>query len=111
MDADASVALEIGGGNSKGKPLPVRGHTAHVVGGKMVVIGGFTDLSFHLLSFVQEYDFGEGRVFVIVVFNVYHFLNKYDETAETNDVTLPLNSSVETSHATVYFPEHELSLQ
>ena len=39
-------------------PLAVRGHTAHVVGSKMVVLLGFAkDLT--CLTFVQEYNFSE----------------------------------------------------
>ena len=40
-------------------PLPVRSHTAHVIGSKMVVLFGLTSDSLHLIDFVQEYDFGK----------------------------------------------------
>ena len=38
-------------------PLPVRSHTAHVVGSKMVVLFGLSSGAETLISYVQEYDF------------------------------------------------------
>ena len=37
-------------------PVPVRDHTAHVVGSKMVVLYGLSSLSTAFFSLVQEYD-------------------------------------------------------
>lgn len=38
-------------------PLPVRSHTAHVIGSTMVVLFGLTSDRLNLVGFVQEYDF------------------------------------------------------
>lgn len=40
-------------------PIPVRSHTAHVVGSKMVVMLGMTSLEDSTVSLVQEFDFSE----------------------------------------------------
>lgn len=40
-------------------PLPVRSHTAHVVGSKMIVLFGVSSGAETLISYVQEYDFGK----------------------------------------------------
>ena len=40
-------------------PLPVRSHTAHVIGSAMVVLFGLTSDRLKLVGFVQEYDFGK----------------------------------------------------
>lgn len=40
-------------------PLPVRSHTAHVVGSKMIVLFGLSSGTEVLISYVQEYNFGE----------------------------------------------------
>ena len=40
-------------------PLAVRGHTAHVVGSKMVVLFGQAKSEQRLVAFVQEYNLGE----------------------------------------------------
>lgn len=40
-------------------PVPVRGHTAHVVGSKMVVLLGLSHGRENFPVYVQEYDFGE----------------------------------------------------
>ena len=40
-------------------PLPVRSHTAHVVGSKMIVLFGVSSSAETLISYVQEYDFGK----------------------------------------------------
>ena len=40
-------------------PVPVRGHTAHVVGSKMVVLLGLSPGEEEFPVYVQEYDFGE----------------------------------------------------
>lgn len=40
-------------------PLPVRSHTAHVVGSKMVVLFGLSSGAETCISYVQEYDFGK----------------------------------------------------
>lgn len=42
-------------------PIPVRGHTAHVVGSKMVVLFGISSGDELLPAYVQEYDFSESR--------------------------------------------------
>ena len=44
-------------------PVPVRSHTAHVVGDRMVVVFGLSsEGSNSMLDFVQEYDFGTCHV-------------------------------------------------
>ena len=43
-------------------PLPVRGHTAHVVGSSMLVLFGQSSREGGHVFFVQEYDLGEWRV-------------------------------------------------
>ena len=40
-------------------PIPVRSHTAHVIGSKMVVILGWSSLEDSTVSLVQEFDFSE----------------------------------------------------
>lgn len=40
-------------------PIPVRSHTAHVIGNKMVTLFGLSSGRTVLLSYVQEFDFGE----------------------------------------------------
>lgn len=40
-------------------PIAVRGHTAHVVGSKMVVLFGISPERVIFPAYVQEYDFGE----------------------------------------------------
>lgn len=40
-------------------PVAVRGHTAHVVGSKMVVLFGISPGENIFPAYVQEYDFGE----------------------------------------------------
>lgn len=40
-------------------PVAVRGHTAHVVGSKMVVLFGISPGEEIFPAYVQEYDFGE----------------------------------------------------
>ena len=47
--AESAVAL----------PAPVREHTAHVVGSKMVVLFGMSPGETLFPSYIQEYDFGE----------------------------------------------------
>ncbi len=55
-----SVADESTGGSGRNfLPLPVRGHTAHAVGTKMVVLLGLSSGEEPLVPYVQEYDFGE----------------------------------------------------
>lgn len=51
-------------------PVPVRGHTAHVVGSKMLVLLGYSSAEEPFPSYVQEYDFGETRVvpMLLVIF-------------------------------------------
>ena len=47
-------------------PLPVRSHTAHVIGSTMVVLFGLTSDRLNLVGFVQEYDFGKPtRLFLL----------------------------------------------
>lgn len=53
-----------GEGNSSAEsavtlPVAVRGHTAHVVGSKMVVLFGMSPGETIFPSYIQEYDFGE----------------------------------------------------
>ena len=40
-------------------PIPVRSHTAHAVGAKMVVLFGLSSGEQLFVNFTQEYDFGE----------------------------------------------------
>ena len=40
-------------------PLPVRSHTAHVTGSKMIILFGLSSGTETLISYVQEYDFGK----------------------------------------------------
>lgn len=40
-------------------PFPVRSHTAHVVGSKMLIILGFSSIEDSTVSLVQEFDFSE----------------------------------------------------
>ena len=40
-------------------PLPVRSHTAHVVGSKMIILFGLSSGTETFISYIQEYDFGE----------------------------------------------------
>lgn len=40
-------------------PLPVRSHTAHVIGSKMIILFGLSSGTETFISYVQEYDFGE----------------------------------------------------
>ena len=40
-------------------PVAVRGHTAHVIGSKMVVLFGLSPGEHTFLSYVQEYDFSK----------------------------------------------------
>lgn len=40
-------------------PVPVRGHTAHVVGSKMVVLLGLSSGEETFPAYVQEYDFSK----------------------------------------------------
>ena len=40
-------------------PLPVRSHTAHVIGNKMVTLFGLSSGRTVFLSYVQVFDFGE----------------------------------------------------
>jgi len=42
-------------------PMPVRSHTAHVVGSRMVVLFGYSSREDIFISYVQEYDFETGR--------------------------------------------------
>ena len=49
-------------------PVPVRSHTAHVVGSKMVVLLGLTSVEDVIISYVQEFDFGKFRI--ITFFNL-----------------------------------------
>ena len=43
-------------------PLPVRSHTAHVVGSVMIVLFGLSSRTKTSISYVQEYNYGESRV-------------------------------------------------
>ncbi len=43
-------------------PIPVRDHTAHVVGSKMVVLYGLTSTMTGYVPLVQEYDFSKGSL-------------------------------------------------
>lgn len=56
-DVTSSVSIERNGENFL--PLPVRSHTAHVVGSKMVVLFGISSGAETLISYVQEYDFSK----------------------------------------------------
>ena len=56
---DDVVSVEEGASGRSCLPIPVRSHTAHVVGTKMVVIFGLSSGEENAVSFVQEYDFGE----------------------------------------------------
>ena len=40
-------------------PVPVRSHTAHIVGSKMVVLFGYSNREDVFISYVQEYDIGK----------------------------------------------------
>ena len=40
-------------------PMPVRSHTAHMVGSRMVVLFGYSSREDLFISYVQEYDFGK----------------------------------------------------
>ena len=40
-------------------PMPVRSHTAHIVGSKMVVLFGYSNREDVFISYVQEYDIGK----------------------------------------------------
>ena len=40
-------------------PLPVRSHTAHVVGSKMIILFGLSSGSETFVSYIQEYNFGK----------------------------------------------------
>ena len=69
---DNTTLLEVGGAPSSVSiepseenflPLPVRSHTAHVVGSKMIVLFGLSSGAETLISYVQEYDFGKLLLF------------------------------------------------
>lgn len=43
-------------------PVPVRGHTAHVVGGHMLVLFGLSSGAEEFPAYIQRYDFSESHV-------------------------------------------------
>lgn len=60
-DVPSSISIESGEENLL--PLPVRSHTAHVVGSKMIVLFGVSSGAETLISYVQEYDFSKSFIF------------------------------------------------
>lgn len=50
-------------------PMPVRSHTAHVVGSRMVVLFGYSSREDVFISYVQEYDFGKLCALPVFVIN------------------------------------------
>ena len=58
---DRVVAMEIANQETGEMllPLPVRSHSAHLVGSKMVVLFGLSSSEDSFISYVQEYDFGK----------------------------------------------------
>lgn len=43
-------------------PVPVRGHTAHVMGSKMLLLFGLSSGGEEFPAYVQEYEFGEQQI-------------------------------------------------
>ena len=62
-DGSTSVSMATGhAGRSVGGdylPMPVRSHTAHIVGSKMMVLFGYSNREDVFISYVQEYDIGK----------------------------------------------------
>ena len=61
--SSTSVSMATGrAGRSAGGdylPMPVRSHTTHIVGSKMVVLFGYSNREDVFISYVQEYDIGK----------------------------------------------------
>lgn len=56
---DVASSISIKSDRQDFLPLPVRSHTAHVVGSKMIVLFGVSSGAEILISYVQEYDFSK----------------------------------------------------
>ena len=66
--SSVSMATERAGRSAGGDylPMPVRSHTAHIVGSKMVVLFGYSSREDIFISYVQEYNIGKSGLLSIL---------------------------------------------
>ena len=67
--SSVSMATERVGRSAGGDylPMPVRSHTAHIIGSKMVVLFGYSSREDIFISYVQEYNIGKSGLLSILL--------------------------------------------